>query len=889
MPDRRPEQKSTPPTRVDKLTTTLMVVAALCAMTGFGILFSIWWQSGITDKYEILRIASQEFVRGHPIIAGDLAETVDFSEQSDDPLPTARSSADPTTPEDPSEADKKLSAAEIAEPQQVRKAKEKLQDWIRLRDFLVGAGKVARANHETDSRDRRRFLREALPHLEAAAKSGFPPGRQTEGNRIMGESMFELGRYDEAIPALQAAINRDPTLQRVLAPRLAEAELRSAGSTADRALETIEKFLRDDSLQPEQRWAGEQTRVRALIGTKRWDDATAAIAAARQQARSANIEEPTIKDALRKFSDELSLLEAIVKIQRAKERYGPIDDENPLTSRTQNRDLEETLRELMNLQREAMPPVSTQARLWAARANLIAGRRDDALALLTAVRQQRPLGPDGIIGGLEEIELLAKQGRGEEVLQTTRYLMRELGDPQGFQASEISFKDFRLRMIQALDQLRQLGDYEHAIDASRALPPVFEASEALIQEGIGYQQWAAATKTDDQNLSHQAARGAARLARTRYRAAGDAFAQAAKELFDTEEYLPVQWSAIQAYQDGRHFSRSIALLEPYLRYEHRRRQPRGLVAYGRALLAEGDADEAIEALTTCISEFKRDPLRYDARLLAALAHAEMGNLDTARQLLTENLQDGNLTPQSPAWRDSLFTLAELLYQRGYRTYLLAEQSSASERLKLLRENQPTLDEAVQYLDQAVERYKWIPRTESAAYMSAHAHVLASRWPRMESESPEILDTARRSLRSRADAQLQVALDGFIRLRQHLLSREDERGLPEREQRLLRNCYVAEADVLRQMNRLEEAANAYQVIELRYMNEPTALEAILGRAACMRELGRDGEADMLIRQANVVLGRIPREWDAKFAEITRYDRDGWRALLGWMNDRIKDDA
>jgi len=88
-----------------------------------------------------------------------------------------------------------------------------------------------------------------------------------------------------------------------------------------------------------------------------------------------------------------------------------------------------------------------------------------------------------------------------------------------------------------------------------------------------------------------------------------------------------------------------------------------------------------------------------------------------------------------------------------------------------------------------------------------------------------------------------------------------------------------------MEQLEDAAAAYRAVELRYMNEPPALEAILGRASCLKGLGRPQEADLLIRQAGVVLQRIPDEWDDRFAETTRYDRDGWEQLLAWMNNRI----
>ena len=327
------------------------------------------------------------------------------------------------------------------------------------------------------------------------------------------------------------------------------------------------------------------------------------------------------------------------------------------------------------------------------------------------------------------------------------------------------------------------------------------------------------------------------------------------------------------------------MLESYLRYETRGRLPRGLVAYGRALLAENEPDNAIEALTTCIIDYPRDPLRYDARLLAALAYAEKGDLEDAKRLLQDNLQDGELTPQSPAWRDSLLTLGELLYERGYRNHLVAEQSPAAEKLRLLRDNQPVLEEAIRRLDEAVERYWPLPRAEAAAYLSSRAHVMSSKWPRIESQLPEILDAARRTLRNQADQKLQTALDGFARLQRHLSRREEERRLPEMEQSILRNCLLAEADVLRELDRPDEAASAYRAVELRFMNEPPALEAILGRAACAKQLGRPREADMLIRQASVVLQRIPSEMDNRFAETTRYDRSGWEQLLGCMNQRI----
>jgi tetratricopeptide (TPR) repeat protein len=856
------------------LTTSLMVGAALLAIAGFGGLFSMWWRSEISDDYEILRVASQEFINGRPIVAGELAESVELAE------PTEAAEADGAVDELPADAEPASPGREAAGEAEPR------SQWILLRNFLVGAGRVARANQEEDLRQRRHLLHEAVPFLESARDAGFPPGRQTDGYRLLGESLFALGRYDDAIAAIRKAIDRSPMLRRSLLRMLAESQLRSPTPQAEQALETIRDLLGDPAIQPQERWAGELIRVRILIALKRWQEASESL---RRQLAEPPSSELSLQGAEIEYRDELVLLQAVNRISQAIERYGarPTDPSEDRSRAAE--ELAETDAVLGDLQREASPGIASQARLWSARALLVQGRFDEALTRLTAVRQHRPFGAEAMLGGLEEIELLASQGNGVELLQATRFLMHELGDRRGFDARLIALDEFQRRLAVALEELRHKGEFQHAIDAARSMSVVFEASEALTQEGLGYRQWAEATLAEGKGAGGEVSPTASVLARTRFRAAGDAFAEAARQEFNSPRFTTTQWSAIDAYQRGRHFSQSIRLLEPYLRYEERRRHPRGLVAFARALLADDKPAQAIEALTTCIVEFPRDPLRYDARLLAALAHAEQGDLDSARALLIDNLQDGELTPQSPAWRDSLLTLGELLYQRGYENDLAADRLSGAEKIALLRDNQGILEQAVRYLDEAVERYWPLPRAESAAYLSARARAMSAHWSRLESQSPEILDAARRTLRAQAEQELKTALDGFVNLRQHLAGRDEEQPLPADGQAILRNCMMAEADVLRDMNRFEEAASAYRAVELRYINEPPALEAIIGRASCARRLGRPQEANKLIRQARVVLQRIPSEWDGRFEQITRHDRAGWQALLAWMNQRIDSDG
>ncbi|MDA9856930.1 tetratricopeptide repeat protein [Rubripirellula sp.] len=858
-----PEIKS----RRDKITIGLMGLTALVTAIGFGLLFSLWWQTSISDPYQVLQIASQEFVAGRPIVAGELAERVDF----DHDLHELGQSELPGVDQE------NLSATELQE------ARDQHEEWMRLRDFLIGFGKVSKAQAASEPRQSREHLHEAISYLERAREGGFPPGRDAQGYRVLGESYYRLGEYEDAIESLRLAISQDPTLRRPLQPMLAEAQLKSLSPIEDQALATIERYLDDHTLLDQQRWKGELIRIGALIDLNRWGEANQILNDELSQAWPKMLDR---RDPAAQYRDHLRLLQLVVPIKQAMLREGSYaidsnDNRNPAVA-----ELAEIIPQLAELENEAASQVASRARLWASRALLVQGRVQDALCRLTSVRQLRPFDAVAILGGLEEIELLAARGRGEEVLQTTTYIMREMVDDRGFDAELITFDEFQRRMGSALAELRNHREYEHAIDTARRLPPVFDAAEAFIQEGMSYREWAGVTLDDHRDNRGQVPNNISVLARTRFRAAGDAFAAAAELQFDTDEYLKTQWFAIEAYQNGRHFKKSIRLLKPYLRYEQRALQPRGLVSYGRALLAEDRPEEAIAALSSCIAEFPRDPMRYDARLLAALSHAELSELDDARRFLQDNLEDGELTPQSTAWRNSLLTMGELLYQRAYRNFLVADQAEQADKVPLLRENQPLLEEAIRYLDEGAERYFGeYKRAESAAYLAARANVMASYSPRLEAASTQLLGAARQRLRAKADQALQKALGGFIKLRAYLANREEDRPLERGEQAMLRNCHLAEGDVLRRMGRLDEAAEVYQAVELRYMNEPPALEAMLGRVAIAREQGKLREADLLIRQANLVLQRIPAEWDDQFVETTRYDREGWETYLGWMNDRL----
>lgn len=876
MADREDVVKDKPAGRRDLVTIGLLLGAALASIGGFAFLFSMWWKTDVTEPESLLRLASREFVDGRPIVAGKLAELAEL-EPADSPIEPLEMPID--TSDEDLETQRMLEAA----ADQIRI--ERL-DLVRLRDFLIGVGKAAEGNREVSPRQKRRFYREALPYLELARDHGFPQGRRTQGHRTLGEVYFHLGQFDDAVINLNQAVESEPLLRRELLPMIAESQYHARKDQKKDALQSIDEYLADPALNVTAKKSAGILRIKILTELGQWDDLQIALGQhAQEQSERDDLKNQAIflrtVANIRKVTAEYSLQEALKEEDREKIAE----------------DLASALQVLNALNQRSEK--SSEVGLWIGRVKLLQGDITGAInAFHDVLRKDQTssgarIGAAEIIGGLQEIELLTQSHDGEQAVQAIGYLISEIGNRDGFDHELISFQEFSQRINQSLGQLRKAGKYQAAIDAARSLPPVFDRSEALVQEGKGYTAWAATTLKEGTDFYGQVSESAAALVRQRYHAAGDAFAEAAELRFNSAEYIPTLWSAIDAYQNGNYFSKSIKLLEIYLQQEDKSHQTKGLIAYGKALLAVGKAEQAISAFEQCIYEYQKDPLRYSARYYGALAYAETGDVEEARRLLRENIdsegrlpddQTPDLKPESAEWQDSLFALGALLYELGYRNYLEAEQAEQKEKLDLLMKNQPILESAIRRLEVADQRW-WDdhadPRSKLNAYYAARTHVMASKLPSMQATLPDTLDAAQRVSLRKAEAHLQRALVGFRRLSQYLADLDEEQDLSKPDKAMQRNCMVFEADVLKTMGKYVEAAEVYRAIESLYSGRPAAIEAIVGRASCAKKMGDDRECEILFRKASEMLKLIPAESDPEFAETTRYDREGWQQLLDWM--------
>jgi len=858
-----PDTASTQPNdpSAAKLTTNLLLIAGVTAIVGFAAFFAAWLQASIDPGPETLKIAAKQYGLGNYRTANSLAERVKL-------------------PED---------------------AKEEL---LLLREYVIGASLANQALPVEDVKERRALLHVAIPHLKAAAKD-WPTGRQDDGNRLLGLSLFHVGDFAAAIAPMRSAVDRNPASREDLIPPLSQAYLYGEKSSASEALAMLDQ-INSPSLSPVAlRDEVAILRAQCMLRLSQFQDARQVLRALDQRLAESVVDSESSTFAR---ATKVSMLLAVADVSEAIERFGKGSSTDSAPRADVIAFLGPATKRLLLLRRDAPPDIANQASLWAARAYASAGQPSEALALFTSVRQQQPFEAGNIAAGIEEIEWLVDAGNGEEAVQTVRYLLREIGNEKDYDGVVVDLPSFRSRLIAALQTLRQKEQFESCIEIARTMSSLFPPADAFFEEAITHQQAAERALASSGSVL-EVAPAVLALAKQKHRAAGDAFLAAAKLRFDTDKYCETLWQSIEAYQASGQFKLCVELLNDYLRYEDRRRHPRALLALGKANLATGDFEPALASLDECITQFARDPLRYDARLQAANAHAEANRFTEAASLLDENLTEGELTPQSVVWRDSLFTLGELMFRQCNETHLkwgigdpTLDPSKPRSTVEL-RERQPLLEEAILKLNEAYVRYSGDPRVNSpkaakesearlldppramhAYYLNARAHKLAAVWPKLESKSVDALDAAKRQLRIQAEQHLSAALTGFANIRSDLIASEEEKPLTQTQEAILRNAYIAEADTLFDLGRFDEAAEGFRAVSLRYMNSPPALEALMGQARCLRQLNRQREARMVIRQAGIVLARIPPESDQQFLATTRYDRNRWKELLTWLDAR-----
>ncbi|NOX54381.1 MAG: tetratricopeptide repeat protein [Planctomycetes bacterium] len=186
-------------------------------------------------------------------------------------------------------------------------------------------------------------------------------------------------------------------------------------------------------------------------------------------------------------------------------------------------------------------------------------------------------------------------------------------------------------------------------------------------------------------------------------------------------------------------------------------------------------------------------------------------------------------------------------------------------------------------DEYLQRYPKSDEAIEAAYLLAESLVRSAQILRQHLAKAET-ENARVELRDRINQRLSAALDHLRNLQTFLSDLHRDDRLDRFGQRALHDTYFEIARVLFQMEKFDEAVEAYRAATYKYPDDPQVLLAYIQMAHCYSRLGKPAEARSLLEQARVILRDFPEEvFQSQASSLQAAD---WEQWIQWASQMHK---
>jgi len=775
-----------------------------------------------------------------------------------------------------------IAAYENGEVTEARKIARSYIDNLRVEEpyqgtasFLLGAILFDEASQFLNPKDRQTLYQLAAKYLTTAKEKGFPPGYEVRGDYLLGISCFHANKYLKSVDVLSDVYEKYPTQQKTIEDTLADGYLKIEPSTKvelEKALYWSQVYLSREDLTPEE-------SSRALIR----------IAETQYELGQLNLASETIKGILPTSPHYVDgvIIQGLINRQR----YETFAREGNQS------EADQALQASIELFRKAatnqlVAADSTRKASYLLSSMLrTAGDEREALEQASRTRKIYYRTHESVAAGLDEAELLQSNGQNEEAVEIYRRALRESVLTGKYENPWITPTEFRQRISKAIETWKSNNEFESAVAVSQSLQPLFPPEQALKIEADVQNQWGDHLLALAEESRFKESNELRMQARSRYRSAAKVYLSLAQQRFATGNYTDDLWTAATTFIKGQDFTKAVDILKEYQQYEVREHQPRALVARADALISLDRPADALESVNECLEFYPSDPSVYEARVLGGEAYLELGKLSEAKEILKQNLDDGQLEPRSREWQDSLFALGRVLHLEGemfedqarVEGALEAAEAIPREAFQLLEKSNVSYQGAIKYLFTAVRRYPDDPRSITAKYLIAECHRRSAELPKKKFRLVNI-ETQRIKFDKEVKDHLDAAIVIYGDLVDELTTRLENTGeLHPVESKILRNCYFAQGSALFEMQRFEDAIDAYATASNRYQTEAVALEAFVQIAHCHRYLNHPAEARGTIEQAKSVLSRIPEQ--SNFSETSHPSRDEWQNYLDWLGSTL----
>jgi hypothetical protein len=726
---------------------------------------------------------------------------------------------------------------------------------ISKREFLLGT----RERKEAEAVQQRRVATDrnekAVNHLNRSRKISFPEGYEGQGNFQLGMALFDLFRWEEAEPPLEIAAERWPQGRAEAIDRLVDIDLSHENRDPDAALQRIQRWrsLPRSSADENERTVAKEMQALFVAG---------------DYLGSSKLITRVPVDSPHRPLAELTYGRCLQQLAKA-------STEPEKTERL--KEAAKSFQKILGLTRTVVP-IRRQANLEYGRVLSDLGQNTQAVSTFSALRLSSPYEPESLVSGLEEIDCLIDLDRYSDVADTLQHLTKNFGDLRWYQNDWMPISEMRKKTVAAGERLIDKRQFEEAAFFSKWLPPYCDDLDRLRMDSRNYELWALHAR--QQPVPNQAEK--------LHRICANAYAALATKLMRSPNYSELMMKAIENYRLSGAFAESNRLLDIYLQFEPRENQPTGLLIKARNYNSLNQSNLALTSLNRILESNTSTSLIYDARLEAARLLAAKDNFQEAEDLIVQNLYYGDLKPESPIWRDSLFELGELLFRRGEKLQTqaadasLAASNSSYENLAIVEQSYNELLRSIERIKDGLRRFDKDPRRLRMLYTTAKAYQLASAWPEMLLKENRIANEDTISgWKSQRKELLNQSRDAYRELRQEITSVADATQLSSNADSFLRNSFFGEADLLFEAEEFEEAKFAYQDAANRFINEPESLEAMVQIAICQKQLGKFSESRITLEMAKDILKRIPTDKDERFKSVTSHERAGWTQYLDWM--------
>ena len=711
--------------------------------------------------------------------------------------------------------------------------------------LVLGALKVKDAEEQPTAERRRIEYSVAARYLTEARAYGVPDNREDTADFLLGKSLVESGQLDEGVRVLGELTSHEiatPPIAIDARRLLTDTWLVMPNPQPKQALANNDALLAIAGLDDDQRADALLQRAECLSRLERYDDGRKALEQVPgSSSRAAAVAIAKGRIQLDEVEAALQKLPQPDRLKATSQYTGKINA--ALTDLQSGSKLDQQKKQL-----------SYQANYQTARALNLQGNSEDALKQYARTRQFYADTYEGLAASLMEADLLRQKGELDAAMLGYRRVLESFSVIPVYRSHVLPVAKLREHLMAALKDLQQRQQYNEALALVDRFAPLFTRPEQLELRGETLEQWGShllSKQTDDNPSAHRDR--AAGL--QRYRAAGVAFEALAEARFATKSYTADLWRGAADYIQGQSFSSAVKLLDKYLEYEPEVRNGQALLRLGQAHLALDHVPQSISTFQECIEFHPLDNSTFQARIDCARAYWQQGDTTHAEELLRYNLTGSSLKPASPEWKDSLFLLG------------------------MLQHEQNKYEEAIDTLENAIERYPEDPQRLIAQYMIGESY---RRWAQDFLADADKATTASEHDKSIQEAakRLNIAFGHFGEVQRTITLQTHDIHSDQLLGSMLRNCYMLEGAVLFDLKKYKEAIEAYSNVSSLYPDEPFVLETFVQIANCWRRLDKHENARGAVKQAQIALDRLPATSD--FASTTILNRDEWRNLLTNMS-------